>query len=98
MALAGGIGADLTSVIPSGGGELADEAYLFSESATRFIVEVTPANQVAFEQSFTKEAPAQFIGKTCSHPRLRIAGSDGEWIVWAQLAELKTAWQKPLKW
>jgi len=98
MALAGGIGVDLTSVIPSEGGEFADDVCLFSESATRFIVEVTPANQVAFEQSFTKEAPAQFIGKTCSQPRLRIAGSDGEWIVWAQLAELKAAWQKPMKW
>jgi phosphoribosylformylglycinamidine synthase len=29
---------------------------------------------------------------------LRIAGANGEWIVWAQLADLKEAWQKPLRW
>ena len=30
-------------------------------------------------------------------PRLRIAGANGEWLVWAKLAELKEAWQKPLR-
>ncbi|MFL5241429.1 MAG: phosphoribosylformylglycinamidine synthase subunit PurL [Gemmataceae bacterium] len=98
MAFAGGIGADLTSAIPFGAAKFTNDVYLFSESTTRFVVEVTPANQVAFERLWTDGTPAQFIGKTCSQPRLRIAGSDGEWIVWAQLAELKGAWQKPLKW
>jgi phosphoribosylformylglycinamidine synthase len=28
---------------------------------------------------------------------LRIAGADGEWIIWASLVQLKEAWQKPLR-
>jgi phosphoribosylformylglycinamidine synthase len=30
--------------------------------------------------------------------RLRIAGAGGEWLVWSSLADLKEAWQKPLRW
>jgi phosphoribosylformylglycinamidine synthase len=29
---------------------------------------------------------------------LRIAGANGEWIVWQTLQQLKDAWQKPLAW
>ncbi len=36
-------------------------------------------------------------GKTVADQRLRIAGSNGEWLVWAKLSELKEAWQKPLR-
>jgi hypothetical protein len=42
--------------------------------------------------------PCKPIGQTFKEPRLRIAGSSGEWIVWASLADLKEAWQKPLRW
>ena len=27
-----------------------------------------------------------------------MGGADGEWVVWTKLAELKEAWQKPLRW
>jgi phosphoribosylformylglycinamidine synthase len=97
MALAGGLGADLTSAsAPTQ--ELADEVVLFSESPTRFAVEIAPSKQTAFERFLGNQVPHQLIGRTCKEPRLRIAGKDGEWIVWTQLAELKSAWQKPLKW
>jgi hypothetical protein len=36
------------------------------------------------------------LGQTVKEPRLRIAGSNGEWVIRAQLAQLKEAWQKPL--
>jgi phosphoribosylformylglycinamidine synthase subunit PurSL len=97
MALAGGLGADLTSTITASE-KLDDEVVLFSESPTRFVVEVTAAKQTAFEGILEDQAPRQLIGRTCKEARLRIAGRDGEWIVWTQLAELKSAWQKPLKW
>jgi phosphoribosylformylglycinamidine synthase len=29
---------------------------------------------------------------------LRIAGANGEWLIWVKLATLKEAWQKPLRW
>ena len=38
------------------------------------------------------------VGTTVKEPRLRIAGASGEWLIWVKLAELKEAWQKPLRW
>jgi phosphoribosylformylglycinamidine synthase len=96
MAFAGGVGADLTGLRDAGPG-LHDEVLLFSESATRFVVEVTPANVAAF-QSCLEGVPVFSLGRTCKEPRLRVAGADGEWVLWAQLAQLKEAWQKPLRW
>jgi phosphoribosylformylglycinamidine synthase len=89
MAFAGGIGADLTGgpAAPEGG-----DVWLFSESATRWLCEVEPDNVAAFESSFVG-LPAVAVGSTVAEPRLRIAGANGEWVVWAPLADLKTAWQ-----
>jgi phosphoribosylformylglycinamidine (FGAM) synthase-like enzyme len=98
MAFAGGVGADVTGLEDLAGAEgLSDEARLFSESPTRFVVEVKPGNAEALRKCF---AGLQLtpLGKTVAEPRLRIAGSNGEWLIWAKLAELKEAWQKPLRW
>ena len=93
MAFAGGIGADLTT-LPGG---LSDEARLFSESTTRFLVEVKPEHSATFEAGF-RGLPVSRVGTTVAEPRLRIAGTGGDWLIWAKLAELKEAWQKPLRW
>jgi hypothetical protein len=42
--------------------------------------------------------PLAQLGRTVKGPRLRIVGASGEWVVWANLADLKEAWQKPLRW
>jgi phosphoribosylformylglycinamidine synthase len=97
MAFAGGIGADLTEV-RSPFAQESDESLLFSESATRFAVEVKPDNAAAFQECFGDELPLHRVGRTCKEQRLRIAGADGVWVVWAQLADLKEAWQRPLRW
>ena len=70
---------------------------LFSESPTRFLVEVEPGHVAAFEASFAG-LPIMKVGSTVAEPRLRIAGSGGDWLIWAKLSELKEAWQKPLRW
>jgi phosphoribosylformylglycinamidine synthase len=93
MAFAGGIGADITR-LPS---EFGDDVQLFAESATRFVLEVPPANAATVEALFAG-LPLHTIGQTVKEPRVRIAGSDGDWIVWASLDQLKQAWQKPLAW
>src|SRR5262249_47507747 len=95
MAFAGGVGADVTDLQSVG---VADEALLFSESATRFVVEVRPENGQAFRDCLGTEVPVLQIGVTVKEPRLRIAGGNGEWIVWSSLADLKEAWQRPLRW
>jgi phosphoribosylformylglycinamidine synthase len=93
MAFAGGTGADLTGL----GDGLSDEVALFSESTTRFLVEVRPDRASAFEACLAG-LPLLRAGQTVKEPRLRIAGSNGEWIVWLSLEQLKEAWQKPLRW
>jgi phosphoribosylformylglycinamidine synthase len=96
MAFAGGVGADVTD--PGRGFRLeSDEYLLFSESTTRFILEVTPANATALKECLG-DVPLTRLGQTCTEPRLRIAGTTGEWIVWSELAALKESWQKPLRW
>ncbi len=98
MAFAGEVGADVTHLrdLPAAG-ELSDEALLFSESPTRFVLEVPPGHAAALRGLFAG-LPLAKVGVTVAEPRLRIAGAAGEWIIWAKLAELKEAWQKPLRW
>jgi phosphoribosylformylglycinamidine synthase len=96
MAFAGGVGADLTG-LDQVAHRQADEVLLFSESPSRFIVEVTPDNAMLLQQCFGNDAPLTRLGQTCKEQRLRIAGANGEWVVWAELADLKEAWQKTLR-
>jgi phosphoribosylformylglycinamidine synthase len=96
MAFAGGLGADVTATGPASLRE-ADEVLLFAESTTRFVVETTSSNERALEQCLAG-LPLFRIGQTCKEPRLRMAGGDGQWIIWAELVELKEAWQQPLRW
>jgi phosphoribosylformylglycinamidine synthase len=97
MAFAGGVGADLTG-LHAAGAAVRDEVLLFAESTTRFVVEVKPAQADAFQACLGGEVPLLRLGQTCQEPRLRIAGAGGEWVVWAELARLKEAWQKPMRW
>jgi phosphoribosylformylglycinamidine synthase len=80
------------------GAEL-DAYLLFSESNTRFLCEVPPAARERFEQSLDG-VPHAVVGRTESGSRLQIAGTDtaGTLVIDAQLADLKEAWQKPLRW
>jgi phosphoribosylformylglycinamidine synthase len=94
MAFSGGVGADVNV---GAGVKLPDAAVLFAESATRFVVEVRPDRAAEFEKCFAG-VPLAPIGQTVKEPRLRIAGANGEWVVWAQLDRLKEAWQKPGRW
>ncbi|MBQ9875342.1 MAG: phosphoribosylformylglycinamidine synthase subunit PurL [Thermoguttaceae bacterium] len=108
-AFAGGFGAevDLAAVeLASESGSLgslpgvddvADCVKLFSESNSRFIVEVAEKNAEAFEKILTDAgAPFVAIGKVVEEPRLTIKGSAGGAAIDADLADLKRRWQKPL--
>jgi phosphoribosylformylglycinamidine synthase len=93
MCFAGGIGADIVA-LP---GELSDEVKLFAESPTRFLVEVKPEQIQTFEATLSG-IPLARVGITLAEQRLRIAGANGEWLVWVKLGTLKEVWQKPLRW
>ena len=110
MAFAGGLGAKLrlaevpTSVPAAERSEGFDEVLLFSESNTRFLVEVPHANRLHFEAALS-EVPLAHIGEVTDSGRLQIAATpiahrqlSAAWLVDLDLATLKEAWQKPLRW
>ena len=70
---------------------------LFSESQTRFLVEVAPEDSEKFEACFV-DLPCLPIGEVAAHDRVKFFTDIGEAIVDASLAELKSAWQRPLDW
>jgi len=98
MAFAGGLGmtVDLNKV-PLGEKIDRDDFILFSESNTRFLVEVAPEKKNEFEEAMSGRAFVE-IGKVTNDKNLEIYGRDGGIILSAAIAELKEAWQKPLRW
>ena len=98
MAFAGGVGADITGLADIiDDNKLSDEVRLFSESTTRFLVEVRPDHLEDFTNEFDG-LPVLEVGRTVAEPQLRVAGPTGEWLINAPLAELQNAWQRPLRW
>jgi phosphoribosylformylglycinamidine synthase len=97
MAFAGEVGADITGLndLPGAAG-MSDVAKLFSETTTRFVIEAKPEHAERLKQVF--DGPLTRIGVTTKDQRLRVAGANGEWLIWVKLSELKEAWQKPLRW
>ncbi|AKG53041.1 phosphoribosylformylglycinamidine synthase [Dehalogenimonas sp. WBC-2] len=98
MAFAGGYGAEvqLSKVLRDYGVDRNDSV-LFSESNSRFLVEVTTDNQNEFEQVMGFSS-CSLIGIVSQDDRLVIKGIEGEVIVDKPITELKDAWQRPLKW
>jgi len=74
-----------------------DNFVLFSESNTRFLVEVAPKDRHQFENMLAGEDFAA-IGRVRNNERFEVYGLSGERVLSAPLAELKEAWQKPLRW
>ncbi|MBI4181065.1 MAG: phosphoribosylformylglycinamidine synthase, partial [Chloroflexi bacterium] len=98
MAFAGGLGAVIQlKVVPLGGAIERDDFILFSESNSRFLVEVAPENRDAFEEIMSGTSFAA-IGEVTDSEVLEIYGVGGQKIVAASLDELKEAWQKSLRW
>ena len=99
VAMAGGLGmeVDLARVpMDDARGDLRNDRLLFSESAGRFIVSVSPSNREVFEKMFKGLACALVGRVTDTHTRLKITGMDGENLVDSGLDILEHAWTKPL--
>jgi len=110
MAFAGGFGAeiDLGAVpcddsLPShsgrGAGGEGIAARLFSESNTRFLCEVEVENAAAFEAVIAGVAYG-CVGQVTDDAQFVVHGDDtgDTTLVESDLAALKEAWQKPLRW
>ncbi|NQT05832.1 MAG: phosphoribosylformylglycinamidine synthase subunit PurL [Dehalococcoidia bacterium] len=98
MAFAGGLGASISlKEVPLGEPIDRDDFILFSESNSRFIVEVSPDNKDRFEKEMAG-CPLAMIGRVSSETRLEVHGRKGASVVSISIDELKEAWQKPLRW
>jgi phosphoribosylformylglycinamidine synthase len=97
MAFSGEVGADVDGLTKLPGGATTDTARLFGESPSRFVIEAKPEHASQLKAVFAG-LPFAKIGTTVKEPRLRIAGGDGEWLIWSKLGSLKEAWQSPLRW
>jgi phosphoribosylformylglycinamidine synthase len=98
MAFAGGLGieADLRG-LPKGKNCSAPEAQLFSESHSRYLVEVEPHNYDAFAKAMLN-LPFGQLGRIVPAARLVIRAEDGKILIDADLDSLKQAWQKTFDW
>jgi phosphoribosylformylglycinamidine synthase len=103
MAFAGGLGARIRlGDLPCRPDAGHAAVLLFSESHSRFLCEVPPSHQLAFERLMKGVAHAH-IGEATDMPQLQIAGPSGaaesaELLVDLPLDQLKEAWQQPLRW
>jgi phosphoribosylformylglycinamidine synthase len=98
MAFAGGLGMVIhLGQVPLGEAMNRDDYVLFSESNTRFLVEVAPEDRHQFEDMMAGIDFAA-IGHVTSKERLEVYGLNGEIVLSALIAELKEAWQRPLRW
>jgi phosphoribosylformylglycinamidine synthase len=98
MALAGGLGMIIhLGKVPLGEKIIRNDNILFSESNSRFLVEIAPGDRERFER-LMKGAALAAIGEVKKSGTLEIYGVNGEKIVSTLIAELKEAWQKPLGW
>ncbi len=98
-AFAGGLGVavDLGRIMFSGVPcDRRDEVLLFSESASRHLVTVRPQHRESFEAAMAGTC-FSCIGTVTDDAMLTVTGIDGMVVVRGALADLKEAWQSPLR-
>jgi len=98
MAFAGGLGikADLRG-LPTSKDCCRVDAQLFSESTSRYIVEVQQEKYDAFAKLMLN-LPFGQIGTVTHDKRLIIQAEDGRAVIDSDIDSLKRAWQKPFAW
>jgi phosphoribosylformylglycinamidine (FGAM) synthase-like enzyme len=94
MAFAGGYGMELDLKAMPNKQVTRDDFMLFSESNSRFLIEVAPQDRFEFED-LMKKSCAQ-IGEVAKNEKLLIHGLNGKVAVDAGLAELRHAWKRTL--
>jgi len=106
MAFSGGLGMEIfLSQVPYdivrsrelGVGSKRNDVVLFSESNSRFIVEVEKKNQQKFEKAL-KGISFGLIGCVSAKKDFKVYGLDEKVCLKADIGKLKEAWREPLKW
>ncbi|OGX58952.1 MAG: phosphoribosylformylglycinamidine synthase II [Omnitrophica WOR_2 bacterium RIFOXYC2_FULL_38_12] len=98
MAFSGMLGATIhLDKVPYKGDDVRSDKVLFSESNSRFVVEVTKADQIDFEK-ILEGITFGVIGQVEETPEFIVYGRKDEVCVNLYIQDLKEAWQKPLRW
>jgi phosphoribosylformylglycinamidine (FGAM) synthase-like enzyme len=95
MAFAGGYGLELDLRSVPNKSVTRDDFLLFSESNSRFLIEVAEQDRFEFEDLIKSKACVP-IGKVTKDEKLLVRGLDGKVVVDAGLAELRRSWKKTL--
>ncbi len=96
MAFSSGYGIDLNlSKVPRADDVSRNDFVLFSESNSRFLVEVTEKRRTDFE-ALMKDAVYAEVGKVKKDAVLSVAGLDGKEAILADLKELRRRWKSTL--
>jgi phosphoribosylformylglycinamidine synthase len=90
MAFAGGLGVDVSL---ASFGKMDDAVVLFSETPSRFVIEVADDDAGALEQNVPS---ARRLGTVAPHNRVRITSLEGNVLIDESIQELKASWQRPL--
>lgn len=99
MAFAGGTGA-LVHLRSVALGERMDrdDYVLFSESNSRFLVEIRPEDEERFIDIMGEGVQFAAIGQVTGNGMLEVYGLKGNRILYEKVGLLKEVWQKPLRW
>ncbi|MFQ5887537.1 MAG: AIR synthase-related protein, partial [Candidatus Hydrothermarchaeales archaeon] len=95
MAFSGGIGVEVRLGKVPADGKMREDHIMFSESNSRFLVEIDKKNQDRFEDLMKDTVFAQ-IGQTIPDEELRVFGSKGQ-LISSDLKTLKENWQRTLR-
>ncbi|MBN1823359.1 MAG: phosphoribosylformylglycinamidine synthase subunit PurL [Endomicrobiales bacterium] len=98
MAFAGNRGAEIDlSRVPSQE-KMSDAEMLFSESNSRFIVEVSAENSAEFEKTMTAGADMAVIGRVASKREITVKGSKGRRVIKGSNDAFRKSWKRTLAW
>ena len=96
MSFAGGLGMELgLGAVPIEGDIKGEDTLLFSESNSRFLVEVRPQRVGAFEKAL-KGIPYGLLGRVKKEPVFVIKDRHDRTLIHEGIYSLKEAWQSPL--
>jgi phosphoribosylformylglycinamidine synthase subunit PurSL len=98
MAFAGGFGMHLDlRAMPREADITRDDTLLYAETASRFVVTVPPQHRQAFCEALHGCAIGE-VGYVLDTSRFMVIGLRGDVVIASDIAELKDAWQRPLRW
>ena len=98
MAFAGGLGAHVSLAdVPKSDDINRDDIILFSESNSRFLIEVQPDKKQSFENALGNLPFAQ-IGQVVADDTVKVTGLARDVVLNESIKNLKESWQKPLRW